>query len=185
MLRAAGSASGEFEWPVYEIENFLLSPGVLRSSLAVMLRNDPYTADKDVLDDLREVARRLAPQLAIAEVQYALNGEVFGAIRIAGDPKSPSQTLTLSAAASLARVSALNLSKGRIDGLIDDACSRMLSVIETEHFLSRFPGDRLLREFAGIHGLSGEHFRNACLDSAQRTGVRPAKMESTLLAALA
>jgi hypothetical protein len=45
-------------------------------------------------------------------------------------------------------------------------------------------GDRLLRALADRLEIVGDHFRNLCLDAAQRLGVRPAAMERVLREAI-
>ena len=73
----------------------------------------------------------------------------------------------------------------RIERLLQVGVERMREMASSRAFVERFPGDKLLRAFAGRHHISGEHFRNACLDAAQRLGVRPEGMERTLMNALA
>ncbi len=176
---------GHYQWSTYEIENFLLNPAVLRSAAAVMLRSDPYHTDDEVVADLRSIAETLVAELALDEVQYALNGECMSAVKIGGDPREPVEGLERSAASSQERFHELDLSRDRIARLFEESCKRMRAHVGSEAFLQRFPGDRLLRAFAGKLGISGDHYRNACLDAAQRLGTRPPDMERTLLDALA
>lgn len=176
---------GHYEWPVYEIENFLLVPSILRNAAAVMLRNDPYTSDAAVVSDLRDAASNITKELALDELQYILNAELVGAIRIGGDPQNPLDGLKKSSAASQQRLAAVDLTSARIQRQLDEAIGRITAYIADDAFLQRFPGDRLLRAFAGKHGISGDHYRNACVDAAQRLGIRPSGMERTLLDALA
>jgi ABC-type lipoprotein export system ATPase subunit len=177
--------TGEFRWPVYEIENFLLIPSVLRGALVMMLRTDPYSSDQEVIGDLRQIATQLTPKLAIDEVQYAINGEIFDSINIYGDPRRPLQSIVEASHASIKRVANLDMSERKLKDSLDSASAKLTALLQTDDFLQRFPGDRLIRAFAGKHGVSGEHFRNAALDVAQRNGVRPSAMELVIREALA
>lgn len=179
-LTVEPQASGQHQWPVYEIENFLLDPGILRSALSVLLRSDPYPSDTAVVDKLRELADGLVADLAIDEVQYLLNGEFMAAIRIGADSRAPLDGLKASSGASQARVATVNVSEVRISGLLDAAKAKLTGFLASGEFLARFPGDRLIRGFAGLHGILGDHFRNACLDAAVRTGHRPRGMAKTI-----
>jgi hypothetical protein len=134
--------------------------------------------------DLREIALGLVDELAITETQYALNGEFLGAIKIGGDPRRAAQSLSEACSGSQQRVAAVDVGLPRIEGLLQVGASRMRDFTSSRAFLDRFPGDRLLRAFAGRHRISGDHFRNACLDAAQRLGLRPEGMEKTLSNAL-
>jgi energy-coupling factor transporter ATP-binding protein EcfA2 len=177
-------APGQYHWPVYEIENFLLEPTILRSALTVLLRQDPYSDDQAVTNDLRQLAADLAPDLAIDEVQYLLNGDFMRSIKIGADARAPFEGIKASSANSQARVAGLDLSDDRLRGLLDAAEDKLRRYLASGEFMERFPGDRLLRAFAGCHGILGDHFRNACLDAAQRTGYRPPGMASVLQAAM-
>lgn len=173
-------APGQHQWPVYEIENFLLEPVILRSALSVLLRSDPYPNDTAVMDKLRELADSLVADLALDEVQYLLNGEFMSAIRIGADSRAPLDGLKASSGTSQARVARINISDGRISDLLDATKIKLKRFLASGEFLRRFPGDRLIRGFAGIHGVLGDHFRNACLDAAHRAGHRPPGMAKTI-----
>lgn len=179
------SDSDHFRWPVYEIENFLLDPPVLRAAASVMLRNDPFVTDEEVVETLRRVGRRLIDELAVAEVQYALNGEFLTAVKVGGDHRNPIETLAASGAGSKRRIEAVDISPERIASLLDEARGRLSQFLESSEFLNRFPGDRLMRALAGEINVSADHLRNACLDVAHRLGHRPEGMKRTLIAALA
>jgi hypothetical protein len=64
--------------------------------------------------------------------------------------------------------------------MLDAAKAKLKGYLASGEFLRRFPGDRLLRGFAGNHGVLGDHFRNACLDAAHRVGHRPPGMAETI-----
>ena len=177
--------TGHFTWPVYEIENFLLEPSVIRGAANTLTRRDPFGSDDAVISALRAAAEPLVDQLALDEVQYALDREFITALSIGGSRKSPVQDLIDSASASQRRAASIDVSRARIEALVEEAASKIRSTLDSNEFLARLPGDRLLRALAGSLSINGDHFRNACLDQAQRLGLRPARMEAVLRAALA
>jgi len=94
------------------------------------------------------------------------------------------ETLVESCSESQRRVAEVDGTETRINGLLSASNARISQLMASGAFLEYFPGDRLLRAFAGLHHIAGEHFRNACLDAAQRLNVRPEAMEVTLQGAL-
>lgn len=181
---SSDEGEGHYRWPVYEIENFLLVPEVIRAAAMVMLRKWPFSNDSEIADRLRGLAGGLVAELARDEVQHVLNDEFVSAVSVGGSKQNPTETLRASADASKLRVGAIDTSEARIMKLFEEACERLRSRIDSDEFLVKFPGDRLLRALAGSLGLNGDHFRNACLDQAQRLGMRPNGMEQTLKDAL-
>ncbi|HMO80189.1 MAG TPA: AAA family ATPase [Pyrinomonadaceae bacterium] len=175
---------GQYLWPAYEIENFLLEPRILRAAASALLRDDPFDSDEDVVQCLRELATSLVGQLALIEVQYSLNEEFVSRLSIGGAPENPVPGLIASAETSARAISEVDVSHDRIEKEFDAACNRLREATLSDDFLTKFPGDRLLRALAGRLHVTGEHFRNACLDQAVRLGVRPHGMEKTLRAAL-
>jgi len=173
-----------FCWPVYEIENFLLNLPIIRDAIQLLLRNDPFETDEMVVEKLRELATNLVNQLALDEVQHLLDSEFANSLSIGGSRKDPVAELTASASGSKERISQLDASKDRISSLIEESITRYEADIESNAFLSNFPGDRLLRALAAELGINGDHFSNACLDQAQRSGYRPPEMEKVLSDAL-
>ncbi len=178
------NAPTHFTWPVYEIENFLLSPTILRGATATLLGKDTFRSDKSVVDLLRKLAATIVKELALIEVQKGVNDEFFKAMKIGGSANDAVAELVRSADGSKKRVNAIDASTHRINKLFSKAEDRFSKVLKTDKFLSSFPGDRLMRAFAGHHSMTGDHFRNVCLDYAQRIGWRPKKMEKVLSAAL-
>jgi len=172
-------------WPVYEIENFLLEPVLLRGTLEALLRHDPLESDEATLDRLRSVANELVDGLALSEVQRTLNGELRRSLGVGGSPESALTDLVASGEASKQRVGAVDTSQERIDALLESARSKLRAAVDSDEFLLDFPGERLLFGFAGEFNLNGEIFRNACLDQAQKMRHRPKGLEDTLLALLA
>lgn len=168
-------------WPVYEIENFLLDPSLLRKTLQALLREDPLGDDEAALTRLRFVAESLVERLAVADVQRALNTEFRRAVHIGGSPGDAVSDLAASSKSSQERVGTIEISEPRIEALLEASRSRLREVTSSEQFLDEFPGERLLFGFAGEFSLNGELFRNACLDQAQHSGFRPSRLEETLL----
>lgn len=171
---------GHFIWPAYEIENFLLEPAVIRAAACTLLRNDPFAEDGAVVAALRTVAAPLAEEMALDEVQYLLNKEFVSSISIGGSTRRPVQDLLRSAVATQQRLSAIDISEARVQALFEAAAVRIRATLDSGDFLSRLPGDRLLRALAGKLGVNSDHFRNVCLDQAQRLGWRPPGMEALL-----
>ncbi len=167
-------------WPVYEIENFLLEPPLLRATLVALLRHDPVGSDEQTLRALRDAADGLVERLALVEVQELMNEEFRQSMDIGGSPGTAAQDLTSSSTSSQARVAAIDVSEARVAGLLDQARERLRDAIQADSFLSDFPGERLLLAFAGSFGLDGEIFRNACLDQAQHMRLRPTELERVL-----
>jgi hypothetical protein len=183
-LQQESMQAGQFVWPVYEIENFLLEPIVLRGAAELLLRNDPFDSERAVVDELRALAGQLVDSLALVEVQYLLNQEFMKSLSIGAAQSAPVNGLVRSAASSRDAILELDISEERINQLFNEASDRLRHYIDSNEFLVRFPGDRLLRALAGRLGISGEHYRNACLDQAQRLGLRPSAMQDTLRDAL-
>jgi hypothetical protein len=180
----AESADDHFTWPVYEIENFLLDPKIIRGAAQALLRHCPYDTEEDIIGRLRSLAEDIVEELASHEVQYILNNELISSINIGAPKRSPLPSLMRSAHASKERVSKVDISEERIENLLEYSRNRLCADLQSNEFLNRFPGDRLLRALAGDLQISGDHFRNACLDQAQRLKLRPEGMEQTLKNAL-
>lgn len=89
-----------------------------------------------------------------------------------------------SSESSKERVAALGVAESRIERLLEEAKQRLKATIQSDTFLSDFPGERLLFAFAGKFRLDGEIFRNACLDQAQRLKLRPPGLERVLVETL-
>ena len=168
-------------WPVYEIENFLLDAALLRRTLKALLREDPLGSDNETLARLRAVAERLVDGLALAETQRILNAEFRESMRIGGSPESAVNDLVASGGASKRRVQDIDVSLPRIAALLEAARGNLIETARSDRFVDDFPGERLVYGFAGEFGLNGELFRNACLDQAQQMGLRPERLEATLL----
>lgn len=175
---------GQYFWPVYEIENFLLDPRVIRGAAATMLRVDPFGTDAEVIERLRQLARPLVDALAVSEVQMLLDSEFVNAINIGGSPRNAVAGLALSTQLSKERLAAIDCTNTRVASLVDDASRRIAQTLDSTDFLSRLPGDRLIRALAGSLNVSGDHFRNACLDVAQRLNLRPTGMRDVLVRAV-
>jgi hypothetical protein len=103
---------------------------------------------------------------------------------IGGSPETAQVDLVESSEASKRRVGAVDISASRIEGLLESAREALVSTISSDAFLDEFPGERLLFGFAGEFGISGEIFRNSCLDHAQQMRFRPEGLERTLLEVL-
>lgn len=172
------------EWPVYEIENFLLDPSVVRGACQVLLREDPYSTDEEVVADLRVLAERMLDRLAAVEVQAALNDEFIRSVDIGSGGDDPLGGLVASSVGTKQRLSQIDISAARIQALFEQAKDTLAASLASDEFLTRFPGDRLLRALGGKHSVAGEPWRNACLDQAQRLGFRPEGMLLTLTQAL-
>jgi energy-coupling factor transporter ATP-binding protein EcfA2 len=177
--------SGHFAWPVYEIENFLLAPSVIRAAAMTLTRTDPFSSDTSVVTRLQELARPLVAEMAVVEMRYRLNGEFMGALSIGGDPIDPVGSFRRATGAAQSRVAAIDTSEVRLSALFVDCERRFRDSLASEEFLTVLPGDRLLRALAGDIGVPADHFRNVCLDAAQRLGLRPQAMEAVLQQALA
>ena len=177
-------ADTHFTWPVYEIENFLLEPEILREAAKTLIGHDPFAPNQDVVDILRGVGGEIALKLAADEVQTALNEEFVHSLSIGASSVNAASDLKNSAEASQRRVTGIDVSSVRIDEMLAEANAKFAKSLQSEDFLKRFPGDRLIRALAGKLGINGDHFRNVCLDQAQRLGRRPQGMEETLAKAL-
>jgi hypothetical protein len=180
-LGAKPPVEGEFRWPVYEIEKFLLAPSILCEAVRMMRRTQPYISDNLVVDALRRIARGLVSELAMVEVRYLMRTRANQGITIGGKSLD---SLVASGRSTKRRIKGSDFSRRTIKSLIAQSAARMNAIVASDEFLQRFPGDRLLREFAGLHGIPAEHFRNVCLEAAQLSGYRPAGMENTLRSAL-
>lgn len=121
---------------------------------------------------------------ALDEVQSCLNREFVESLSIGGTKNDAANELAASAEASKKRIGLLDSSNERISKMIEESAARHETDIESDEFLVNFPEDRLLRALAGDFGINGDHFRNACLDQAQRSGYRPTAMEKLLNDAL-
>jgi hypothetical protein len=167
-------------WPVYEIENFLLEPSLLRRTLKALLREDPLRTDASTREVLKSVARNLVDGLALTRVQRILNEEFRRSMDIGGKTESAVSDLSASAAASQHRITTLDVSEKRIEKLFQETRASFSRTIETDQFLEDFPGKRLLSGFAGKHGLNADVFRNVLLDQAQQIKFRPERLERLL-----
>ena len=172
-------------WPVYEIENFLLVPSVLRATLAALTRDDPFPSDGAVVEHLKSVAEELLSRIALIQTQEALNAELRESLNVSGSPESAVEDLVASTAASQKRISEIDGSEARVKSLLDERRNRLREAIQSDEFLTEFPGERLLSGFAGSFELDKDVFRNACLDQAQQMDLRPEGLETTLKAVLA
>ena len=167
-------------WPVYEIENFLLVPSLLRTTLNALTRTDPLGTDDAVVAHLKTVAEGLLNRLALIQTQDVLNRELREAVNVGGSPDTAIDDLVQSTAASINRMALVDGSEARISRLLEERRENLRRAIESNEFLTEFPGERLLFGFAGSFSLDGDVFRNACLDQAQHMNLRPPALEATL-----
>lgn len=181
---ATEASDGHYRWSVYEIENYLLDPKTIRDAAGMLLGKQPFRGFAKVNEKLRDLAGDLVGQLALDEVQYTLNGEFMGAVAIGGSKKDPASGLGKSARGSKKRIEKLDTTDARITKLIQEAEKKYREFLTDDSFLSEFPGDRLLRALASDLGINGDHFRNTCLDQAQRNALRPPEMQAVLEEAL-
>ena len=170
----------QFSWPVYEIENFLLEPSILSAALYTFLGKNPFNSEKEIIETLRKFAKEQVLELAGIQVQSILNAEFGKSINIRHTKTDPSNILCKSSESSKKRISEIDVTPERIDKMIAEYTERYKGYTVTKVFLKKFPGDRLIRALAGKFNLNGDHFRNACLDSAQSQKLCPKEMKSVL-----
>lgn len=175
---------GHFRWPVYEIENFLLDPKIIRAAAKTFLRNDPFDSDEEVIERLRTIANGIVDHLALIEIQEALNDEFIRSISISGGGVDPRNSLKKSALGAQKRISKIDISEARINQMFDESSTRFRGYLESLEFLTKFPGERLMSGLAGDFHITTEHFKNACLDQAHRHKFCPKEMENILLEAI-
>lgn len=173
-------ADGRYYWPVYEIENFLLDPSVIRHALKTLSRSDPFASDEQVVTALRSVAETQVEYLATVIVQRRINEQLLTAMNTGFGRTSPKADLVAAAEASAQRMKDVDVTEPTLLKLIEAEESRLQKSLTTDEFLSIFPGDRLLSALAGDHHQNAVAFKNTCLEAARLLGLQPQGMRSIL-----
>lgn len=173
---------GRYQWDVYHIENYFLSPPHILSAMEA-LGQSTFGSDDEVMEGLRKCAEARLAKLVRLELASHANQLLVKAIDTSSDPNSAKIVAPL--------VDAISRSCSRISGLSSgalalDAIEKMACEIEGRYRVSLadgswvrvFPGRDVLKTFVKRHvsGVQYERFRNLILSKMRDQGFQPEGM---------
>ena len=187
--RVSDESKGQYQWPAYHIENYLLAPKYIGLAIDSITAKSPGTTSLHyvqelVLDSKNQAASEIGRRTLVRKLKSRLNGH------LQLSPGSADQNLTTS---ELRRQ--LQDCRSAINAEFD----RTMAVDELEHLLKNqreetarsrkqnstpdnLPGRDVLRKVAERATPNGnyEHLRNAILNEMARDGYQPPAMKAVL-----
>jgi ABC-type iron transport system FetAB ATPase subunit len=180
-------------WNCYHIENFLLVPKYILEALIDISAGTVALRDIDeVVSALRQCAHAVAPQLVSHRVINSVRSGLVRSIQIGCDPSASDLVAALqpSLTATRQRLDSLwasQLSAASMSELIASTQAEVQSALNSDAWLSDFPGREILRIFAARHarigqghGISYMTLRNSILSRMAAARHRPPAMLATL-----
>jgi hypothetical protein len=183
---AGGPAVNRFEWDVYHIENYFLSPQHI-AQVVSSLTGGRLQSDSEVLDDLRECARFTMTQLLRHELSEVANLELLAAIKTGTDAKKGDLAAELHGAvtASIERLNGLMSHTLQLDTLRQheqELRSKYEGALADGSWSSLFRGRDILKRYVSFRALPTSYpvFRNLILARMAEQGYQPAGMSAVI-----
>lgn len=185
-FRGLQPGTQEFAWDVYHVENFLLEPAIIRAACRSLSGRELFDSDDATMVALKHVATEIVNSLIIEEMQLEVNNDLVGAIDVGAPPNATDVAADIlpSIESSLARVAAKGqeYTRPHLEARVETVREEMEAFLETEEWIKRFPGRRILRRFVSEHlpKVGYEPFRNLLLDMMALSEHRPENMRDVL-----
>lgn len=174
-------------WPVYHIENFLLSMPHLLQAISRIAPGSAFVAEDEVMRALKVSATETVEGLVLQRLQKLVNDKLVKSVNIGGGNQSEPVTALLPSI----RASAQRLDEARAE-VLDEAWLRSQAETHQAHlksslddgtWLEKFPARPILRRFVGQHlsaNVTYDGFVNLVIDAMVETHYQPDGMTQVL-----
>ncbi|WBY16053.1 AAA family ATPase [Erythrobacteraceae bacterium WH01K] len=175
-----------FSWDVYHIENYLLEPQYVLKAMHSLGLGKEFTEDK-VLDQLRECAREIRPELLRMKLQDHVNDTMIRAINIGVDKSAEdlAKSINASIQGSVKRINELTTgaaSEERLAEFVTQENDRLDASFADGSWRGTIPGRPILKRFVSRVelGVAYEPFRNLIITRMADDGFEPEGMQQVL-----
>lgn len=175
-----------FSWDVYHIENYLLEPQYVLKAMHSLGLGKEFTEDK-VLDQLRECAREIRPELLRMKLQDHVNDTMIRAINIGVDKSAEdlAKSINASIQGSVKRINDLTTGAASEESLaefVTQENERLDASFADGSWRATIPGRPILKRFVSRVelGVAYEPFRNLIITRMADDGFEPEGMQQVL-----
>lgn len=175
-----------FHWDVYHIENYLLEPAIICSVINAVEPSRKMEQD-DVVDGLRNAARRVFPKLLRHKMRSYVNDQIVHMVNSSFDPAAEDIANVASQAAerSLKNVSSVveeKLSAPQLKSVLEEWTSDIETSFSDGSWIKKIPGRDILKAFIDEKriGISYEPFRNLIVSHMVDNGFKPEGMKNII-----
>lgn len=180
--------STRFQWDVYHIENYLLSPKhILEVVRSAGIKDPTIQSEQEIEEVLHLIAEETISDLIAHRLRVVVNKEIVTAIDLGFDPARKDTVDAL--AESIARTSnrilqraSTNLSIERLQELQSQHTENYKEALTNGTWKNIFRGRDILKRFVGIRmqGMPYEIFRSLLLNKMAEQGHKPSGMEKVV-----
>lgn len=184
----APGPGSRFQWNVYHIENYLLSPNHILSVLQALGITDPdLQSVEGIMHALSACARRTVPELVAHKLRVEANRLIVGCIDLGFDPRSADSAAGIAGAVTrsnerIAARAAAELSPQSIRSLADEYTRSYEQALTDGSWTSRFRGRDVLKRFVSerVQGVNYERLRSLILHHMAAIGYKPEGMKNVV-----
>lgn len=174
-----------FQWDVYHIENYLLSPThILRVLQEINLNAEPLDTESGVLELLTRAAKLTVPVLVSHELTTHASKSLIDCIDLGFDPKRGDVGAALAEAADRAKTKILKapLSKDALSALQSESTRRAEDELQSGRWTTTFRGRDVLRRFCDLAklGVAYEVFRDLIIARMREAKFEPPGMRDVI-----
>jgi predicted ATPase len=174
-----------FQWDVYHIENYLLSPiHIFRVLQEISLGAPQVDTEQGVLDLLTQAASLTIPSLVSHELTAHADKLLVDCLDLRFDPKRSDVGAALSEAVDRAKtkISATPLTKGTLTSLQEEITQRAENELKSGRWMTTFRGRDVLRRFCDIAklGIAYEVFRGLIIARMREAKYEPPGMRDVI-----
>ena len=174
-----------FQWDVYHIENYLLSPRhILRVLQEINRDTAPLDTEQGVLDLMNHAARLTIPALVSHELTTHVDKSLVDCIDLGFDPKRSDVGAALAEAADRAKAKMIKapLSKDALTSLQGESTQRAEKELQSGRWTTTFRGRDVLRRFCDLAklGVAYEVFRDLIIARMHQAKFEPPGMREVI-----
>ena len=189
----ADGPSNRFQWDVYHIENYLLSPHhILVAAKMAGISDSRLNSETLIEQVLTACARETIPKLIAHRMRVYVNALVLRQLDLSFDPSRTDIASALREAIdrSVSRVTAKSseeLNDARLAALEATYRGEYESALSDGNWRTRFRGRDVLQMFSGryVSGMQYEYFRSLIISAMASEGFQPEGMKKFVTAILA
>lgn len=174
----------QFQWDVYHIENFLLSPYYIRDAIKSVSLGSAKEYEEIIEQELLACAEETVDELVRVKMTNIVNSKFISAISFSFDPQKKSSVGFGEAIARSQRNIAdlINgaLSSDSLDKIEDDIRRSLVDSLTDGTWRKKFRGRNILRRFCGKRDISYEVLRNIIVSRMRYDEYKPENMQAVI-----